>query len=270
MVLGAVAVHFLTISTLKIRRVTYFWALILIQLFGLALAFSLGFVPFSASIGLFSAHIAAVSVSVFLLGAFLYYASCARSNDITGTRKQAFWVIIPFGVFLLLLRSGQKDSNDHSLVRSKFGRYVLDPALVLTGVLAIFAINGFSQTFDQYEFPSNYDEAFASFVYKNLPKSRIFDEIVTNNAKELPVELGDGLTWVDLTAHDAGLNIVVEVADNSHSDLEDFERWITTFICMPDMFGQEIEDEAHINVFFVDTSNKDLSSALIDQNGCAT
>ena len=229
------------------RRVTYLWWL---AGAGLVLALSQmlwSAAPAAANAGLLPLLVAVAIGSFLVYGAAIYYGSAARANHIHGTTRGAWAGFIPFANLWLVFARGRVPDGADAPRRSAFGRFLLDPLLVLGALMTFAMADLVNKAVEEAPVTSASGNAALKDVFTASTSLEERLEIYAREMqRELPLQVDEVTLLREVLAKGDTLRLTYEVDHSVPGFRPEFRLSLASRACAPEYFARDLADGARI------------------------
>jgi len=227
----------------RLRRVMYFLSLASLNVVLLLASMTVwGMLPLAADAG-FLVPVGLLGFGVLVAsGTVLYVISAARANDISGTSFEAFMGFIPVANLYLLFAPGQLR------VRHFAARWLLDPALVIAGLLVFSAVNTVVKMDNQRgKFSgTTTSDTLTEILADAMPVADFLAQASAEMKDALPLQVDETTRLVSLKAEGHRLTYTYKVAADIDQFHDGFEKGLAESNCRPDLLGPSLSKGAEI------------------------
>lgn len=236
-IVGSLAASFIARPERRYSRIQYLWTLAGLNLVLSISQFGWLLTPAAASASALSLLVISMALCFLAFGAVTYFASAARSNDITDTTRMAWMGFIPIANLWLIFSKGEERSGTDKPSAAR--RFLLNPLLV-TGALVVLVLGqGLGKVLEETPPPTGYNDLAAL-----VSKSQTLEESFANEARlssaSLPSRLDQVTVFRDITAEGDELHYHLDVEQEISGFRPDFKQSLAAEQCSPEMFEYDL------------------------------
>lgn len=260
-VLGLVVTRFLLPIQHAIRRVHYLVAVSFSTVLLSSIQIGWVYLPVAAELGLFSLLNLALWGSFLLFGIVSWRLAHARSLDVIGSGKNAWFGFVPFLNFWLFFAAGDGTQPATQRSQSKLQKAVFDPSLILLGILGLLYSRASDSSIESMEPPvfESY-AAIDEIAARALTIEEGFSLEVERSKTDLPLEIEPGLTMVTIGSSKKLLRIGFKFFGSQDDFGFDILPGLSGYYCQSDVFGRSI-DRGGVLMLVVDSEEENTTKS---------
>jgi hypothetical protein len=269
---GIVAASLFTVTS-EFRRIKYLWFVAVSSLAIMICQLGWLLLPAAAEANLFSLLVLALLSVCVIFGAALYYGSAARSNDINGTRSAAWMGFVPIVNLYLMFAASGTHSENHSVHRTTAERFLIDPLLVVGGVLVLGFGNSIEKLVELAPAPVYQEgeaQALASLFATHQTLGERFAAEAAASSQQLPLRIDEITVFQSIHADGSSLRMFYDVEQQIESFVAGFKQGIASDICRKEMFANEFRLGGKIIYTYRGPDGKIIDELEFTQDDCET
>jgi hypothetical protein len=267
---GAFGSIFIRVTS-KFRRVTYLWWLVGANLILIGVQFCWILLPLAATYGVVSLLSLFIYASPMVFGAAIYFGSAARSIHITGNAKHAWMGFVPFLNLWLMFATPDAGSVTDQAERSRFGRMIADPLLVISAIAVLGVNKTLEAKLDQIDdFVFGDMTAIQTLFAEVLSVEELFVEMVVTARADLPRKVDTYITFQSIESEGDTLRLGYRIDETEATVSAASKDVIASALCAPDSFGSLIARGGKVIQTFRTMDGRVMAEFVITNFDCTT